>query len=84
MSMSAAATPTVGEGDTIPQVKHTVQFPEPLWDDFGRRCRRRGFSKAQGLRRAVWWFLQVTDTDVARIVLHRADGTEQTIVVSPY
>lgn len=68
------------------QVKHTIQLPVRLWTEFAARARRIGVTKSEALRRAVWLFIYVSDCreEGAEITVHRADGTNERLVISPY
>jgi hypothetical protein len=73
--------------DEAPElVKHTLQLPVKLWTEFGIRARRLAITKSEALRRAVWLFIFVSDCieEGAEIRVHRPDGREERLVISPY
>ena len=74
------------EHEAPEQVKHTIQLPMKLWAELERRARRWGVSKSEALRRAVWLFTYVADRmdEGSEIVVHRSDGKEERLVISPY
>jgi hypothetical protein len=70
----------------ISLTRTTVNLPVDLWDEFGDRARRRGISKSEALRRALWLY-NLVDSRLASecdFIVVWPDGDEETIKLSPY
>jgi hypothetical protein len=67
-------------------MRTTVNLPEDLWAEFAERAKRRGISKTEAMRRALWLYNLLDSRLAARcdFVVVWPDGEEETIKLSPY
>jgi hypothetical protein len=85
-SVAARRDDDDGQPVAVEQVKHTIQLPLRLWTALDRRARIWGVSKSEAIRRAVWLLVYIGDRmdEGGEIVVHRADGKEERLVIAPY
>lgn len=75
---------TAADEGGMEQVKHTLQLPVKLWTAFEDRVGKIGISKSEGVRKAIWLYTFVADEEVSEMVIHRSNGKEERLVISPY
>ncbi len=72
--------------DKQDQTKVTISLPEQLWAELERRALARGVTRTEALRRAIWLytFIDQRIAEGAEFHVLRPDGTDGTLLLSPY